>query len=159
MAKRFGEITEFGHRTLLIDDQEIDKKVDLFEHDLLVTDQDGFVAFALRSGTNCDMRQNFSSSPDPETRCSVGFPRRRLLVQVTEPGGQKTEYYFVQGARLRVDSQVFSVRFEGDQAIVKVIYGSVVVESTNGEQRTLVPELQMPIRANGTFASDRRESD
>ena len=48
---------------------------------------------------------------------------------------------------------MFSVEIDGDQAVVKVTYGSLTVKSASGATERLVPALQLPLRADGTFAS------
>ena len=124
--------------------------VALFARNRLATDEDGYVEFALTNGSSCDMYNDSKVLVAPDAGTALGFQAGKFWC-IKKPGG--SQEYAVPGGTIRAENPVFSVEIDGDQAVVKVTYGSLTVKSANGATERLVPALQLPLRADGTFAS------
>jgi hypothetical protein len=97
------------------------------------------------------MRQNSKVRVAPQPGTVLEF-RAGTFWCSKRPDAPQQEYS-VPGGTIEATDPVFGVEIVGEQALVKVTYGSVTVRSASGAQQTLVPALQAPVLASGTFAS------
>jgi hypothetical protein len=148
-AEEIGRITNLEKLEVTVDGDQVDKKIDLRAGNLLETNSTGLVEFQLDVGSGCEMLQDASARVQPKPDIAVEFRDGEFWCS-KRPGDPQE--YEVPGGTLHADDPVFGVAIDGDQATVKVTYGSVEVRSDSGETATLAPALQVSV-ASGRLAS------